>query len=256
MKYALTLFALLLVAAAGRTAAADKVVRVFIFAGQSNMVGSDSRPGTSSATRPSSGWTRLKTACFSRTTWDANKSGLPTAGSPCSRWTASLGRSSASRAACPGRRRPPSPSSSAPPVGPPWAAIGTLISPPASTPASTSRRTPSWRCSSESNGQSPMDPQYTTALMPRDERTGRLHEALEVGCPVRSARRHQRGDTTPENGIVDHALSKAGGKVQATSRTRGPRTWTRGVIPSPGSVEARMKPLSRSGAPAAVFTVT
>ena len=42
----------------------------------------------------------------------------------------------------------------------------------------------------------------------------------------------------------------------AISRTRGPMTSVRGVIPNPGSVEARMKPLSRCGAPAAALTVT
>ncbi len=45
MKYALAIAALLMVPAAGRTTGPDRTVRVFIFAGQSNMVGSDSKAG-------------------------------------------------------------------------------------------------------------------------------------------------------------------------------------------------------------------
>ena len=75
-----------------------------------------------------------------------------------------------------------------------------------------------------------------------------LYAALSC-CARPPGRRDPRGQRPPR--------SRPQRRLTAATSTRGrPSTFGRGRTPSPGSVEAAMRPLRRFGAPSAVLTVT
>lgn len=71
----------------------DKTLRVFVFAGQSNMVGSDSRVEDIELFPPFAGLGEPQKDCCSPIASGARRRASPTGGSRCNRWTGWSGRS-------------------------------------------------------------------------------------------------------------------------------------------------------------------
>ena len=96
---------------------------------------------------------------------------------------------------------------------------------------------------------------------------GKLRETGQIR-PARAARRHGHRRIDPPDGVplgrrrfasalVDVTTESFGRRIgYATTKTGSPRTSILGSIPSPGLIEAAIRPFTRFGAPSAMLTVT
>jgi putative transposase len=98
-------------------------------------------------------------------------------------------------------------------------------------------------------------PVYALVLCVDEKRQIRELERTQPNLPMGLV--YAEGDTQNDARHRTMTLFAALGVApQRTENTGSPSTSMRGVMPSPGPVDAAIRPLRRSGAPVAVLTVT